>query len=178
MVVGVWRLIRTRDRVDGSVAVLHAIRRRPSIITRLRSRRNAVRSERLTRAAPTADRIVAALGPVAERHHMGRPRGRGDSVTWCTSAELLRTIGSVDDDDADVDADAPWHCTDLTVTVDQLHSTIAVDLDGHGLAEFMTDRTRADGPVSIRLDDDLDIALGHLVQHLDRLCESVIVTDR
>lgn len=39
-------------------------------------------------------------------------------------------------------------------------------------------RRSRDGPTTIRLDDDLDVALGHATTHLDRLCQSVIITDR
>lgn len=154
-----------------------AIRRRPSIARRVRATRNRIRAERLAADSPTADRIVAAIGPVAARYGMGPPQGGGDSIVWCTSSDELRTIGRNDDVDVD-DDDGSLGCTDLTVSIDQANRSIGVDVDGHGLAEFLTGRSHWDGPTNIRLADDLDVALGHVATHLDRLCQSVIITDR
>ncbi len=104
---------------------------------------------------------------------MGPPQSGGDSVIWCTSTDELRTTGQ--DPSAH---DAPYTCTDLNVYVDRANRTVAVDFDGHGLAEFITGRSHWDGPIAVDLSDDLDVALGRVATHLDRLCESVIIADR
>lgn len=156
-----WQLISTSSREDGSAAAISTIRRRPSIARRLTARRDAIRADRLAEQSPTAERILAAIGPIAARHGMRPAHLDGDRVTWSTSADT-----------------APRTQTVVNVSVDQATRSVDVDVDGHGLAEFITGRSHADGPITIRLAHDLDVALGHVALHLDRLCESVIITDR
>lgn len=122
---------------------------------------------------PIADRIVAAIGPVAERHRMGPPRPAEHSVTWCTSYDELRTIGQ---DEAYGDHEPL--CTDLVVDVDPDRRTISAELEPHGLAEFVTERSHRDGPIDVPLADDFDESLTIVADHLDRMCGSVIVRDR
>jgi hypothetical protein len=63
------------------------------------------------------------------------------------------------------------------VHLDRSGRTIAVDLEGHGLAEHVTGRTHWDGPIAVDLADDLDDALAALAELLGLLCDAVIVQE-
>lgn len=159
-----WRLISTWDRTGGSTS-------RTYRWTDGADPPAAIASPfRPERTYPTVEsglgvRAAAAFTPIVASHGIDElPQPQGDSVVWCSSA---RVVGSDDGGD-------PAWCTDIWVHVDQSARTIAVDVEGHGLAEHVTGRTHWDGPVLVDLASDLDEALAVLAGHLDRLCGDVI----
>ena len=104
---------------------------------------------------------------------MRTPRRSESSVLWCTPFDELRTL-----DQEERFGDQRPLCTDLNVAIDHIGRSISVDLEGHGLAEFVTGRSHCDGPYGVALADELDDALRVVADHLDRMCGIVLVRDR
>lgn len=161
-----WRLVSTWDRDDGSVSRMSTWSRHgrpPRAVTR------PIRREphHPPVGVDLGARAAVALSPVVVSHAITqRPQPQGDSVVWCSQA---RTI----DQDAD-DGDPGW-CTDLWVYLDQRARTIAVSLEGHGLAEHVTGRSHWNVPIVVDLAEDLDDALSMIASRLDALCGDVLV---
>jgi hypothetical protein len=175
----VWRLISSWDRNDGSVTWFSSSEPRMRRWVRHQRRRLALfradrKRRRRTPTGPgTSGRVVAALGPTIERHGISPAHPQqGDDTVWCSPAAAVGAVGQDDEYRGD-----PRACTDLWVYVDPAAQTIAVDLEGHGLAEFVTGRRHWDGPIAIDLADDLDASLEIVAGHVDRLCDAVIVRD-
>jgi hypothetical protein len=171
----VWQLISTWDRQDGSVTRMYVrasspsrwIRERAASIRRGRRERERRRDEELGLSVGRG--IIATAGPIAERHGLTPADPQvGDSVIWCSPAVEVRLH------DRD-DADDPHACVDLWVDVDRRRRVIAVDLEGNGLAEFVSGRSHWDGPIEIDLANDLSESLTIVAEHLDRMCDAVIV---
>jgi hypothetical protein len=163
-----WRLISTWDRADGTATRMYlwsTARRPPRTLTR------SSRTDRTDRPIGTdlGTHAATVLDPVVVAHGIDAPpQPQGDSVVWCSSARVI---------DRDDNPGDPGWCTDLWVHIDRSGRTIAVDLEGHGLAEHVTGRTHWDGPIAVDLADDLDDALAALAELLGLLCDAVIVQE-